>query len=216
MCIDDQILNSYIDGELSEPWKNQLEEHLEWCEACKIRYANLKKISEVTQNAVLSDEDINYSQNRVMRYLNTNVINKPKHTFLQKIKNLFRNKVFVPAFTAALSFCFCLIIFTPHEKVSNIIPQPLEPNLILENIVPVRTTDNYTTSNALSNYSLEEILSYLDAEGYDVTISYKPLYEIDSNYEVHKTIEPSNVPFSISYQVLNGILDSNSFTFNTK
>lgn len=175
MCVDDQILNSYIDGELEEPWKSQLEEHLDWCEACRIRYANLKKVSEVTQKAVLKDSDIGFSQNRVMKYLNANVINKPKHTFLQKIRNLFRNKVFVPVFTAALSFCFCLIIFTSPDKVNQIAPETQSPSLSIENITPVRLTDNYTTSETLEKYSIDDILKYLDEKGYDVSISVKSI-----------------------------------------
>lgn len=214
MCVDDQILSSYIDGELSEPWKSQLEEHLEWCEACRIRYANLKKISEVTQKAVLEDSDIGFSQNRVMKYLNANVINKPKHTFLQKARNLFRNKVFLPAFTAVASFCFCLIIFSSPDKVTQISPDTGTTSLSIENITPVRTSDNYTTSNTLSKYSLEEIIQYLDSEGYDVTVSYKPLIGLNLEEEVHKTIEPSYIPFSISYQILSGNFDPYLFTFN--
>ena len=214
MCVDDQILNSYIDGELSEPWKSQIEEHLEWCEACRIRYANLKKISEVTQKAVLEDSDIGFSQNRVMKYLNANVINKPKHTFLQKVRNLFRNKVFLPAFTAVASFCFCLIIFSSPDKVTQISPEVTAPPLSIENVTQVRSTDNYTTSNSLNKYSLEEIIQYLDSEGYDVTVTYKPLIGLNLEEEVHKTFEPTFIPYSISYQILRGDFDPYLFTFN--
>lgn len=214
MCIDDQILSSYIDGELIEPWKTQLEEHLDWCEACKVRYNNLKKVSEVTQKAILSDSDIDFSKNRVMKYLNANVINKPKHTFLQKVKDLFRNRIFVPTFVAALSFCFCLIVFTSPEKVNQIAPETMLSSLTIENITQVRTSDNYTTTSTLNKYSLEEIIQYLDSEGYDVTVTYKPVIGLDFSEEVHDTIEPSFVPFSISYQILTGNFDPYNFTFN--
>ncbi len=214
MCLDDQILSSYIDGELSEPWKNQIAEHLEWCESCKARFDRLNQIHNLTQDAVLEDENIGLSQSRVMKYLNNNVLNNPKHTFWQKVKGLFRNKVFLPAFTAVASFCFCLIIFSSPDKVTQISPETTTPLLSIDNVTQVRSTDNYTTSNALNKYSLEEIIQYLDSEGYDVTVTYKPLIGLNLEEEVHKTVEPSYVPYSISYQILRGDFDSYLFTFN--
>lgn len=214
MCVDDQILSSYIDGELSEPWKSQIEEHLEWCEACRIRYEKLKKLNEITKSAVLDDSDIGLSQNRVMKYLNANVINKEKHTWLQKLHKIVSKKVLLPICSAALTFCFCLIVFTSPEKVNEIAPETISPNLSIESITPVRTSDNYTTTNTLSKYSLEEIIQYLDSEGYDVTVTYKPLIGLNIEEEVHKTIEPSYIPFSISYQILRGDFDPYVFTFN--
>ena len=31
MCIDSQMLSAYLDGELPEPYRTQVEEHLEHC-----------------------------------------------------------------------------------------------------------------------------------------------------------------------------------------
>lgn len=214
MCLDDQILSSYIDGELSEPWRNQIAEHLEWCESCKSRFDRLNQIHNLTQDAVLEDENIGLSQNRVMKYLNNNVLNKEKHTWLQKLHKIVSKKVLLPICSAALTFCFCLIVFTSPEKINEISPETMSPSLSIESITQVRSTDNYTTANALNKYSLEEIIQYLDSEGYDVTVTYKPLIGLNIEEEVHKTIEPSYVPFSISYQILSGDFDPYLFTFN--
>lgn len=46
MCLDDQILNTYLDGELGEPWKTQVIEHLNYCVACNTRLEQLKRLRE--------------------------------------------------------------------------------------------------------------------------------------------------------------------------
>jgi len=35
MCPDNALLSAYYDGEVSSPWKEQIEEHLESCEQCR-------------------------------------------------------------------------------------------------------------------------------------------------------------------------------------
>lgn len=196
MCVDDQILSAYIDGELSEPWKSQIDEHLEWCEACKKRLTDLKEVHSVVSNAVLEDGAVGLSQNRVMRYLNANVLNKEKHTWLQKLHKIVSKKILLPICSAALTFCFCLIIFTSPEKVTEITHVDNVPSLSIENITPVRLTDNYTTSQSLSNYSLEDIMEYLDKSGYDVTVKTKAITPINGPTEIHMTYTP--IRFNIS------------------
>ena len=87
-------------------------------------------------------------------------------------------KVFWPVLSAAVTFCFCMIIFTPFSN-SAVIPAQIEaPSLSISNITPVRSSDNYTTGKSLSDYSLEDILQYLDKEGYDISISPKAIQPI--------------------------------------
>ena len=191
MCVDDQILSAYIDGELSEPWKSQIEEHLEWCEACKKRLADIKEVHNVVSNAVLEDDVVGLSQNRVMRYLNANVLNKEKYTWKQKLHNFVSKKVLLPICSAALTFCFCLIIFTSPDKVNEIAPIDNEPSLAIENITPVRLTDNYTTSETLDKYSLDEILKYLDEKGYDVSISVKSIKPLTDGKVIKREYDES-------------------------
>ena len=35
MCIDLQMLSAYMDGELKEPYRTQVKEHLDHCVACR-------------------------------------------------------------------------------------------------------------------------------------------------------------------------------------
>jgi len=191
MCVDDQILSSYIDGELSEPWRTQVEEHLDWCEACKSRYETIKAVHDKMEESVLDDSSIGYSQNRVMRYLNANVLNKPKHTWLQKLHKIVSKKVLLPICSASLTFCFCLIIFNSPEKVNEIAPIETAPSLAIENITPVRLTDNYTTSETLEKYSIDDILKYLDEKGYDVSISVKSIKPLNDGKVIKREYDES-------------------------
>lgn len=183
MCLEDQIITSYLDNELTEPWKAQLEEHIFWCPACQKRVEQLKKLKQITQDAALEDEEITRSQDRVFRFLEKNILNSKKRTLKHKAKGLLSKKFFWPSFAAVLTFCFCLIIFQPSGKFNQSITPDISNStaLNLDNITPVRLSDNYTTIEALSNYSLEEILQYLDSAGFDVTLTTKALTPIQES-----------------------------------
>lgn len=175
MCLDDQIITSYLDNELSEPWKAQFEEHISWCPACKQRVEQLQELKRRTQSAVLEDSTIKVSQDRVSKYLEKNILNSKRRTFKHLVKGLPAKKPFWPMLAAAITFCFCLIVFPPQAKNPVLMETVAPLTLDLENITQVRLSDNYTTSSTLSNYSLEEILQYLDSSGYDVQVSVKGL-----------------------------------------
>ena len=72
MCVDDQLLNTYLDNELLEPWKTQVEEHLSYCNACKLRLSQLEEIQSRLASATLSDEEIAPSMERVLTYFEKN------------------------------------------------------------------------------------------------------------------------------------------------
>ncbi len=78
MCLDDQILNTYLDGELKEPWKSQVEEHLSYCKSCSRKYETLKQLSETIREAELSQEEIQSHQDRVFSMIEKNHIRKHK------------------------------------------------------------------------------------------------------------------------------------------
>ena len=45
MCINDRVLSSYIDGEVSEVQRSGIKEHLEICTTCRERVDSLKTVS---------------------------------------------------------------------------------------------------------------------------------------------------------------------------
>jgi hypothetical protein len=63
------------------------------------------------------------------------------------------------------------------------------PIVDMENIIPVRASDNYSTSQSLKNYSLEDIIKYLDSCGYDVSIKLKVIEPITTISSIEYTNE---------------------------
>ena len=75
----------------------------------------------------------------------------------------------------------------------------------MENITPVRLSDNYTTNETLERYSLDDILKYLDEKGYDVSIKVKSIKPLDEG----EVIKDEGV---ISYNFI--LPNISAFTFN--
>ena len=65
MCIDEQLISSYLDGELCEPYKSQTEEHLSYCKACSARLEKLRKTRELVRLSSPSDEVLNKGKDEV-------------------------------------------------------------------------------------------------------------------------------------------------------
>ena len=86
MCLDDQILNTYLDNELTEPWKSQVEEHLSYCPSCRTRYQNLLQVSDAIRPAALTEEEIQPHQDRVLSMIEKNYLSKgkSKKSFLRR------------------------------------------------------------------------------------------------------------------------------------
>jgi len=175
MCLDDQILNTYLDGELSEPWKSQVEEHLSYCPSCRSRYQKLASLSEKVKLAVLTDEEIAPRQDRVLSMIEKNYLSKkPKQSFWKKYFRVSTPQIIGVAAAFVVVFIGSWAIFGGNKNDAIPLPE-LNTTIDLKNITPVRSTDNSTTSKSLESYSLEEILKNLDARGYDVDIRLKSI-----------------------------------------
>ena len=219
MCLNDEIISEYIDGELQDPWKTQLEEHLDWCTACKQRYDELMSVKTRMADSVLEEDDIKSRQDRVLRYITANVLHKKSKfkLFVEKIENLIKmplKRIAVPALAAGLTFCFCLIFFNQSQTNEIINPSNIDTSISIENITPVRLTDNYTTQETLDKYSLDDILKYLDESGYDVSISVKSIKPIEQGEVIkndYKSLLTINPPVPAGFQF--GLSNKSYFTF---
>lgn len=216
MCLDDQILSEYMDGELSEPWRSQIGEHLDWCPACKKRYDELLSIKTRMTEAMLDDESIETRQERVLKYMTNNVFHKKKRfsTWIENLIHIPLKRILVPVASACAAFCFCLIFFGPVSKTQEVIPDRIQPSLSIENVTPVRLTDNYTTNETLDKYSLDDILKYLDESGYNVSISVKSINPIETgeviknDYNLLPTLK-----FPVTGSSEFGLTNKSYFTF---
>ena len=105
MCLDDQIISEYIDGELQEPWKTQLEEHLDWCPSCKKRFEDISSLKTRMNESVLEEDIIQERQDRVLKYITANVLHKKSKfkLFKEKIESFIKvplKRVLIPAAAA--------------------------------------------------------------------------------------------------------------------
>lgn len=189
MCLDDQILNTYLDGELAQPWKSQVEEHLKNCRACQNRLENFKHLDEIIKGADVSDEEIQNRKEKVFAYLEKNVISKSRKqsAWHKQIKFSVSQLVGV---AAAFVVVFVGSWTVLNSKSEQSIPLPeVSPAIVdIANITPARAVDA-TVSKTIDNYSLEEILQNLDARGYDVDIRLKSIHPLEK--EVQETEEIS-------------------------
>lgn len=171
MCLDDALLNSYLDGELLEPWKTQVEEHLSYCNGCQMRLEQLSALNDKIKSASINDNEINMRAERVMTFFEKNRFDKPKK------QNIFRRKVqlsLVPALiTSAAAFVVVFIgsfvLFgTNNQQTSEILPEVMLP-------IESSQVQQVSSKNEMSldDFSLAEIIHYLDSQGYAVTLEVK-------------------------------------------
>ncbi len=181
MCLDDQILNTYLDGELVEPWKTQVIEHLKYCSACSSRYEQLKAVHSMVSSSRLTDDQVDQSKDKIYTYLENRYLKKEKKIkFLHRDFRVKSSAVIGVAAAFVLMFVGALTLNSPTLAEENlIIPQVVDAQD--EGMMQVRATENLAASQVLSNLSLEEILSYLDSKGYEVDLKLKSVTVLGDN-----------------------------------
>ncbi|PKL13643.1 MAG: hypothetical protein CVV52_05105 [Spirochaetae bacterium HGW-Spirochaetae-8] len=195
MCLDDQILNTYLDGELAEPWRTQVAEHLNYCPACNARYEQLRILHKVVSASRLNEDEIAPYQQKVLKFIENNYVNKRK-----KIGFIHRNfRVSMPMIlSTAAAFVFVIVgafLFqgAPTGTLGEIIPQVASSSQP-GSVVQIRTTEGLASSRLLESYSLEEILQYLDAKGYEVDVRLKGIKPVGTivTQTPYKVVEQAN------------------------
>ena len=78
MCIDLQMLSAYMDGELKEPYRTQVKEHLEHCAACRNLLENMKSLDERIQKDTFSDEELNRNKDAIFKKLDAKCFGEGK------------------------------------------------------------------------------------------------------------------------------------------
>jgi len=178
MCLDDQILNTYLDNELTEPWKDQVEEHLGYCQSCRIRYQKLLKISDAVKSSELTDAEIQPHKDRVLSMIEKNYLanGKGKKSFLRRTFRLSASQMIGVAAAFVVVFVGSwAVIGNRSSSGSSIILEDGTTTIGMDKITLTRYSDNSSTSKSLDEYTLDEIIKHLDARGYDVNISVKSI-----------------------------------------
>ena len=178
MCLDDQILNTYLDGELAEPWKSQVEEHLNYCKGCAQRFQALKALRERMQDAALSEDEIKPRQDRVLAMLEKNYLSKKKkESFLRRQFRLTTPQLMGVAAAFVVVFVGSWSIFGGKSQSSIDLPEDVMGGIDKSSIIQV--VDKESSSKGLDSYTIEEIIDYFDAKGYTVEVTKKAITPID-------------------------------------
>ena len=175
MCIDSQMLSAYLDGELPEPYRTQVEEHLEHCAACRKHLEDMKALDERIRSAEFPEELMMRNKDRIFSTLDSKYFEGGKKvSFIRR-----RLEISLPSLiTAAAAVVFIFIggfmfFGTSSEQTEDILPSfAMQAD---------STNVHYVSDTAgLENYTLEEILQYLDSKGYNVDISIKGLQPLET------------------------------------
>ncbi len=198
MCLDDQILNTYLDGELAEPWRTQVIEHLNYCTACAARFEQLKALHHSVSGSRLTEDEIAPHQDKVLVFLEKNYIQRKRA--LKFLKHSFR--VTMPtALTAAAAFVVLLsaALIIPRQQglvpTGEIIPNVSVP--VAGAVTQVRATENLSAAQLLEHFTLEEILQYLSSRGYEVEVKVKGIKPLGQELPTVLQEGPPAVPDSV-------------------
>lgn len=114
MCVDDQILSSYVDGELDAHWKEKVEAHIAQCEQCRLRVSRFQKLSADLSAAELRPEAIDGIERRVAARL--------EHLLLPGSERGFWNRRFSIPAPVAMAALFCLVFLSGFVFIRGIMP----------------------------------------------------------------------------------------------
>lgn len=175
MCIDEQLLSSYLDGQLSEPFKSQTEEHLSYCSACRTRLEKLRALDERIQSASPSDEELARRKDQAFALLEKKYFESGrKISFFRRKLEFSIPAMITSAAAVVVVFIGGFVLFgTNNQQTNEILPS----FAVQADSGNVRFVSG-SQQQGLDAYSLEEILKYLDSKGYNVDISIKGITPI--------------------------------------
>ncbi|MFA6775422.1 MAG: zf-HC2 domain-containing protein [Sphaerochaetaceae bacterium] len=175
MCVDDELLNTYLDGELQEPWRTQVEQHLGYCNACRGRLAQLKALDETMKKASLSNEEIQDRQEKVLSYFEKSRFgNKKVSFFARRVQVRLVPALLTSAAAFVIVFIGAFVLFGSNSKQTEQILPGVAAPVDSANVRQVSEVKPKT----LDDYSLEQIVQYLDSKGYAVKLEVKAVEPI--------------------------------------
>ncbi len=175
MCIDAQMLSAYLDGELKEPYRTQVEEHLAHCPACRKHLEDLKSVGDKMRESDYKAEVLERRKDEIFSVLDKKYFqNGRKVSFIRR-----RFEISMPTLvTAAAAVVFIFVggfafFGSSASQTADILPSYALP----ADSSNIRYVSNEAT---LDNFTLEEIIRYLDSKGYNVDISLKGLQPLET------------------------------------
>ncbi len=208
MCFDDQVLSTYIDGELAEPWKTQVEEHLLHCATCKSRYDQLQDLEADIKSARLREDEFSVQRERVWQYLEKHCVSSVKEKIIEK-RFTFKAPVVFAAAAAFVIIFAAGIYFTARVKSPEI---PEIPVISSDNkataektLIPVVATDASPAERSMRDLTIEEILQLLDERGFEVDLRLKSVEPLKVNSPITGSNFMNPVPGISEDPALEGV-----------
>jgi hypothetical protein len=151
-----ELLSGYLDGELDEQQKAQVEAHLKTCPACQEELDSLRRIDERVRGRVFEEPSREF-----MFTLNRRIMDKIRVAPRRSLLRL--TPVFAPA-AAALLILVILINLSPSKKNAGIndriIYQKLEPQQLLPISIPEpKIAQTAAQMKRTARYDMEKTLA---------------------------------------------------------
>lgn len=181
MCINEQILSAYVDGELGEIQSSGIKEHLEICSTCRKRITSLEAIRNQLKN---SDIYVN-------KFVQENVWARLVHSTSTSAGLGFWQRRFIlsPSFMLSISFLFFAVIgiglfmVNPGKKNMLNITKNFKSTFYSEDIpieIPIDNIENILAYFDISDEPLEVFIQLPDE--LDFIIQGEPRFLLKANY----------------------------------
>ncbi len=177
MCIDAQMLSAYLDGELDEPYRTQAEEHLEHCNACKKRLDDMIALDQRLKTIQVPVVELSEKKDAIFEKLDKKYFQGGKKVnFLRRRIEMSLSSMVTAAAAVVFIFIGGFVFFGTNKSQTDDILPSFAVQADSQNVRFVSSQ----SEKSLDDYTLEEILQYLDSKGYQVDISIKGLKPIEN------------------------------------
>lgn len=149
MCINDQVLSAYVDGELGEVQQSGIKEHLDMCAACRKRVYTLNAVSNHIKKSGI-DVDQFIAERVWTRLLHSTSTSKDLDFW-------HRGFTIAPSLMVSLSFMFLAVIGT---GLLLLIPDRQNTNYIINKSDSMFDSENFPVEIPVD--SIENILAHFD------------------------------------------------------
>ncbi|MDZ7795187.1 MAG: zf-HC2 domain-containing protein [Spirochaetia bacterium] len=187
MCYDEQVISTYVDGELEEPLHREVQKHLESCAYCRSTQAEYRSVKELflaVSNSPLHDTIAGpQAKARVWQQVQ-------RKTRRETAQNFWHRQIQVPlplaaGVMAAVAVLVFTLIFSPFSSGIFSSDQSGAPLALRDdNNIPEVSTNYPASKNSMPE--LEQLLRFLSDQGAAVEVK----IQLPSSSKIQVTGEP--------------------------
>jgi hypothetical protein len=200
MCNNKQFLSIYFDGELSSPWKERMEQHLESCPDCVKWLETYKKTSEFlndgktgdSNNGICDDIVMEAAKFRVWEKISAGARQYSLYSSYSRPRPLSRLLPNIPGSLtaaaagalAATALIFVISFITPSKTNKNELPEISGTTEMMENIGGIPVSSDYALDipEITPALNMDDVLHYLENDSSNIVIIKLPERKKFNNY----------------------------------